>query len=638
VAQSAGERVGDFALLDQQGVHHQLSRDAADSRAIVLFVHGLDCNISRDSLPALKQLRDQFKDRNLTFLMKAREFVTGPDVTFLMKLRQEFPNHTSAVLRIAEGVARRIDNYLVDSRDLSAIRNVRFLMINTNPQDDRDALQKAARQYGIDMPILKDETQLVGKDLQIDRTGEALLIDARTWQVVYRGPVDDRLDFEAQKPSATHHYLRDAIQALLDGRSVAGMAAPSAVGCKVSQEAKRDITYTADVAPILLEKCVGCHQAGGIAPWAMDGYDRVKGWSAMMREVLKTRRMPPWHADPAIGQFVNDRSLDTQQIRMLAQWIDAGAPRGTGPDPLAQRTAQAQAEWPLGKPDLVIDIPEQQVPAQGVFDYRYVDVRLPFDRDVWVRAVHLQPSNRAAMHHSFAFLKIPPGSGGRQIEWKEGLNAFFAAYVPGFDVLPFPEDSGQLLPKGTVIEFQLHYTALGYPTTDKPRLAIYLHQRAPSRELVVASAWNIAFRIPPQAAEYPVQARYVFDQDASLYAFFPHMHLRGSRAKYEARYPDGGSETLLSVPKYNFNWQSLYTLRTPKAIPAGTEIVFTGAFDNSRTNSANPDPSKEIRFGKQSWEEMFIGYMLYTVPNRQPTAAPPSAHAQLSPAAIATHP
>ena len=596
-ARNAMERVSDFSLLDHEGKQHQLYR-YADSRAVVLFVYGVDCNIARDSIPALKQLRERFAEQDDGFLMK----LDG----FLMKLRERFAKQGDGLLmRVGKRFATWGRGFLMTSRERFANRSVSFLMIDANSQDDRQALQKDAARYGIDVPILKDESQLVAENLDIDRTGEALLIDTRTWQVVYRGPVDDRLYYEFTKEGAQQHFLRDAIEALLDGRAV-GLAAPSAIGCRVSLHNKKDVSYAKQVVPILTEKCVSCHQAGGIAPWAMDSYDKVKGWSAMMREVLMNRRMPPWYADPAVGSFSNDRSLSAEQMRTLVHWIDAGAPRGEGQDPLAQRKAQVVAEWPLGEPDLVIDVPEQQIPAYGVIDYRYLNIPVPFDRDVWVRAVHLRPSNRAVMHHALAFIGYRP----------ESEESFFAAYGAGFPIEPFPADSGRLLPKGTVLTFQLHYTAVGYATTDRPRLAIYLYKRPPSRELVVTSAWTRDMRIPPYDADYPVQAKFVFGQDALLHSFLPHMHLRGSYISYEAHYPDGRSEVLLSVPKYHFYWQHLYSLRTPKPIPAKTEILVRGAFDNSRSNPANPDPSKEVRYGPQTWDEMFIGYMMYTVPRR----------------------
>jgi hypothetical protein len=587
-ARNGMDRVDDFALLDHEGKHHQLYR-YVNSRAVVLFVYGSDCNIARDSIPALKELRQRLAKQDDGFLMKLHERFAKQGDGFLTRVGKRFASWGHGLL--------------TKSRE-RANRSVSFLMIDANPHDDRKTLQKDAARYGIDMPILKDQAQLVAESLHIDRTGEALLIDTRTWQVVYRGPVDDRLYYETAKPTAQQHFLRDAIAALLDGRAV-DLAAPSAIGCRVSlHKQKEEVSYAKQVAPILMEKCVSCHQAGGIGPWAMDSYKMVKGWSAMMREVLMNRRMPPWHADPAIGSFANDRSLSVEQMRTLVHWIDAGAPRGEGPDPLLERKAQIVPEWPLGEPDVVIDVPEQQIPASGFIDYRYISIPLPVDRDVWVRAVDVRPSNRAVMHHTLVFVDDRP----------ESENTFLAVYGPGLQIEPFPQNSGRLLPKGTALKFELHYQAVGYATSDRPRLAIYLHKRPPSHEFVVSSAWARDFRIPPYVADHPVEAKFVFAQDALLHSFLPHMHLRGSRVSYDARYPDGRKELLLSVPRFNFNWQTLYSLRTPKPIPAKTEILVRGVFDNSRSNPANPDPSKEVRNGPQTWDEMLVGYVLYTVP------------------------
>jgi len=595
-ARNGMARVGDFALFDHEGGHHQLYRYAS-SRAVVLFVYGSDCNIARRSMPALKQLREQFANAK-----------QGDG--FLMKLWEWFADQgNSFPVRVGKRLTSLSHGFLLDARERASNRSVTFLMIDANPQDDRATLQKDAARYQIDMPILQDETQLVAESLGIDRTGEALLIDTRTWQVVYRGPVDDQLYFEVTKAGAQRHFLRDAIEAMLDGRAVA-QAAPPSVGCRVSVDKRKEVSYAKQVAPILMEKCVSCHQPGGIGPWAMESYNMVKGWSAMMREVLMNRRMPPWHPDPAIGSFSNDRSLSREQIRTLVHWIDAGAPRGEGPDLLAERKAQTLPEWPLGEPDAVIDVPEQQIPASGVLNYRYLDIPVPFDRDVWLRAVDVRPSNRAVMHHALVFLN----------ERAALEDSFLAVFGPGLQVAPFPQGSGLLLPKGTVLKFELHYQAVGYATTDRPKLAIYLHKGPPSRELVVASAWAKQLRIPPYAANQPIEARFVFDQDAVLHSFLPHMHLRGSRITYEARYPDGRREILLSVPRFNFNWQTLYILHAPKPIPARTEIVVRGVFDNSRSNPANPDPSKEVTRGNQTWDEMLDGYLLYTVPRRNGSA------------------
>jgi peroxiredoxin len=544
----------DFALLDQNGRFHQLSR-LAHARAVVLFTHGVGCPIVRQTMPTLKSLRARFEPQGVV-----------------------------------------------------------FLMINANPQDDRAAIAADAKALDIEIPILRDSAQLVTEELGVKRTAEAFVIDPSTWRVRFHGPVDDRLYYELQKAEAKHHYLRDAIEAQLAGGPMP-TDVPPGLGCLVTAHAAAAArpSYARDVVPILREKCVPCHRPGGAGPWSMDNYDTVRGWSAMMREVIMTRRMPPWHADPQYGDFTPDRSLSIEQMRALVHWIDDGAPRGEGPDPLAQNPPTAAPEWPLGPPDVVIELPEQAIPARGAIEYRYITVPVPIDRDAWVRAVDLRPSNAAVMHHAFAFLQYPKRLKDEQPDWGEGIESYFAGYVPGYDVLPFPSGSGEFVPGGSSLLFQLHYTTLGHDTTDRPRLGLYLYDQPPPRELVTASAPNVDIVIPPHDPDYHTAATAYIDRDAELVSFFPHMHYRGSWMRYEARMPDGRRETLLSVPNYRFNWQSLYRLSEPIKLPAGTTMFVTGGFDNSEDNPFNPDPDKEVRWGLQSWEEMFVGYFQYTV-------------------------
>jgi peroxiredoxin len=559
------DQVRDFALLDQDGRHHQLYRYGVSSRAIVLFAYDTGCHTVGPSIQALKVLRESYTKRKVS-----------------------------------------------------------FLLINANSQDGRKVLQQETTRIGIDMPILIDESQLVVESLGIRRTGEALVIDTKTWRIAYRGPIiDEQMRLDMPKAEGQQHYLKDAIEAVLSSRQVANNP-PSPAGCPITMAMKENASYTKDVVPILTEKCVPCHQAGGIAPWAMDRYETVSGWSAMMRDAIMVRRMPPWHTDPAHGSFSNDRSLSITQTRKLIHWIDAGSPHGDGPDPLAMAKPVTLPEWPLGKPDLVIDVPPQSIPAKGVVDYRYINIPLKLDRDVWVRAVDLRPSNSAVMHHAFAFVTYPPALRTHQPDWGGadegwGLNGFAAVYAPGFHVEPLPHNTGQLLPKGSSLLFQMHYNSVGYATTDTPRLALYFHKRPPARELVIESARNTGFRIPANIQDYPVEARYLFKKDALLHGMLPHMHLRGSRISYEAHYQNGQREMLLSIPRYYFNWQSFYLLHQPKPMPAGTVILVQAAFDNSHLNPANPDPSKEVIFGNQSWEEMFIGFLLYSVPRTAAT-------------------
>lgn len=571
--------VDDFALYDHQGSLHQLTR-YADASAVVLFVQGNACPIVRNSLAAFEAVRKRYEDRGVV-----------------------------------------------------------FLMVNANVQDTRESIAEEAAAFGIDVPILVDEAQLVAAQLGVERTAEAYVIDPVLWRVVYRGPLDDRLSYEVQKAEASRHYLSEALDAYLSGE-VPELRPPQVKGCLVAypdRDAEGEtpsITYT-DVAPILVSSCQPCHRPGGIGPWAMTEYDVVRGWAPMMREVLRTKRMPPWQADPHVGSFSNDLSLTTEEVQTLVRWIEAGAPRGEATaDPLAEALASDQAAappaspadalttpaqalaaatrdaWPLGEPDLVIQGRPQRIPATGPIEYRYDTLRVPFDRDVWVQAVHLRPTNPAVLHHAFAFRSSPLD--GPRWDQRRWINGVFVIYVPGMQGEAFPIGTGRRIPAGSEFYLQLHYTPTGREETDTPELALYFADAPPAREMKIAGAFVQRLDIPPGDPDHEVVARHTFEEDVTLYKMSPHMHYRGSRIRYEAHYPDGTTELLLSVPRYDFNWQRYYVLETPKRLPAGTTIVCRGAFDNSALNPSNPDPEQRVRWGIQTTDEMFIGYLVYT--------------------------
>ncbi len=547
--------VSDFSLLDHSGRFHQLSRYAT-ARAVVLYSYDLACPTSRDGL---------------AFLQETQRSLARPDVV--------------------------------------------FLAIDASSGDDRETLARESARLASDIPVLRDDSQLVTRTLHVSRSGEAILIDPKGWRIVYRAPAGS--DAEPER-----HQLTKAIGAHLEGRPIASDARTTgAGGCAIAWDrgmsaTAGEISYAADVVPVLRARCQACHRQGGIGPWPMDSYERVKTWSPRIRAVLLTGRMPPWHADPLIGKFAHDRSLSVEQKRTLVRWIDAGSARGLGADPLPTLPAPPAEEWPLGKPDVIVELPAQEVPATGTVPYRYVQIPAPVSRDTWVRAVHIATRNPKLMHHAILTTDYPLVWQHAQPHWHGGAGGFFATFAPGLPPMPFPPESGGFLPVGTTLTFQLHYTTTGEPATDVPRVAFYFHDRPPALEAQIVGAFNFGFIIPPGADNYPVDATYVLDQAVTLTGFAPHMHFRGKRFRYEAQYPDGRREVLLSVPRYDFNWQTFYLLQTPKPVPAGTRILMTGAFDNSRQNPANPDPSKEVRWGEQTWEEMFVGYMMYTTPRR----------------------
>ena len=562
LALSPGDRVDNFRLLDHRGESHELYY-LSDAKAVVLMVQGNGCPIVRNALPGLKELREQYRRRG-----------------------------------------------------------VEFLLINSNLQDGRDAIAKEAAEFGIEFPILVDDMQLIGESLGVTRTADVFVVDPKTWKLIYRGPIDDRLSYGAQKPTAKKHYLVDALDAVLAGKPVE-IASAEAPGCLVDlperdrRESHAQISYSTQVAPLLAERCVACHRAGGIGPWAMTSYDMVRGFAPMIREVVRTKRMPPWHADPHYGAFVGDRSLSSEEAKMLVHWVEAGAPRGTGPDPLATLD-RTWSEWTLGKPDLIVEVPSYQVPATGVVDYRYPRVANPLGRDVWVRAVEILPGDRSVVHHVLAGIDDPADRTSRTTAEQIG---HFGGYAPGKAALPYPSDTGVLLRQDASLRFQMHYTPNGKTVTDVTRVGYYFAEQTPKYPLRVKMLAKFSLSVPPNEKAHTESVEYIFERPIVVYSLMPHAHLRGKASKFTAHYPDGREEILLSVPKYDFNWQTTYLLKAPKLLPAGTRLVFDMTWDNSAQNPANPDPTRTVPWGDQTWDEMNAGWIRYRYADETPGEA-----------------
>lgn len=477
-------------------------------------------------------------------------------------------------------------------------RGARVFLLDAQPGDDRARVLEAMETYGIATPVLQDETQLAALGLGLERAGEALVIDPRDWGIVWRGRA---------ATDGGESGLEGALAELLAGRRPAADGAP-ARGVPIQwRAALAQAPDFARVQPILVQRCVPCHSQGGIAPWAMSSFERVRGWAPMIRETVRTRRMPPWHADPHVGTFANDRSLSLDETDLLVRWIDGGTPRGEGRDELPERSTAPRPEWHLGEPDLVVRAPAQELPAAGVIPYRYAYVEVELERDVWVAAAQVKPSNPRVLHHSLIFLEYPDELAEEQPVFDTG--SAFAFFVPGTDPEPFPPDSGKLLPKGSTVVFQLHYTTTGKPETDSPELGLYFLDEPPRFELESTSAiqWNL--RIPPGAPAHEVWAYHVFDEDVLLWSMSPHMHYRGTAMTYGAVFPDESKRVLLSIPRYDFNWQGTYRLKEPLLLPRGTTVLCRAIYDNSAHNPANPDPTREVTWGIQSYDEMLIGNM-----------------------------
>jgi hypothetical protein len=479
-------------------------------------------------------------------------------------------------------------------------RGVEFLMINT--QDDRDAV--AAKVQGSSIPVLLDDTHLVSESLQLTRAGEVLVIDPKGWKIAYRGPLD--------KARSGNALLTGALDAVLAGQPVK-KAQIAARGCVV-KEAKPSkegakVSYAEQIAPLLIDNCVTCHRAGGIGPWQMTSYDMIKGFAPMIREVVRTKRMPPWHADPHVGTWDGDRSLTTQEKETLVHWIEAGARRGKGPDPLAE-LHKTWSEWAFGKPDMVIEVPAFDVPATGIVDYKRYVVPNTLGRDVWVRATDVIPGERTVVHHVIVGV-YDPKIADERMRMIKASSPSLGAYVPGNGPTLYPQDTGVLVRKDQSFAFQMHYTVSGKPAHDVTRLGLYFRDKAPTYEFKTVALANPNIKIPPNTKEHAETIAQVFPRDMIIYRLTPHAHFRGRASQFTAVYPDGREQLLLSVPKYDFNWQTTYTLKTPLQVPAGTKIVHTTVYDNSAQNPANPDPNRTVPWGEQSFDEMLYGVVQF---------------------------
>jgi hypothetical protein len=406
-----------------------------------------------------------------------------------------------------------------------------------------------------------------------------------------------------------------------------------------------DVTFHRDVAPVLQKNCQSCHRPGEAAPMSLLTYKEARPWAKAMREAVLARRMPPWFADSKVGHFTNDRSLSQADIDTLVHWASNGAKEGNpkhAPAPL-----KFTEGWIIGQPDVVFEMPmEVAVPASGTIEYTYIIIPTNFTEDKWVQLAEIRPGSRPVVHHVIAFVRDPgnrwlreypvgepfiprrerrsaqpaaprdgagPAQAPQQGERREGggeqfNGEFLTGFAPGAPPEMLRDGQAKLIKKGSDLVFQLHYTANGKPATDRTKVGLIFAKQPPAQRVVTLAAQNGRFVIPPGDPAHVVTGSITLHGETELISVLPHMHLRGKSMEMRAVYPNGETEKLLWVPNYDFNWQLWYQLPPGKILPKGTRIEATGTFDNSANNKNNPDPTQEVRWGDQSWEEMMIGF------------------------------
>ncbi|MBX3279568.1 MAG: cytochrome c [Acidobacteria bacterium] len=382
----------------------------------------------------------------------------------------------------------------------------------------------------------------------------------------------------------------------------------------------RTVTFSKDVAPIFYKSCAECHRPGEVAPMSLLTYKESRPWAKSIREKVVSREMPPWHADPNHGVWSNDRSLSAKEVETITAWVDAGAPEGNPKDmPALPKFVEG---WTIGAPDETFSIPEQSVPAEGVVAYQYFTVPTNFKEDRWISAAEIRSTGRSAVHHVIVFVQ-EPGSGGG------GANGnLLAGTAPGEQPTVFEPGYGKKIPAGSKLVFQMHYTPNGVAAKDVTTIGLVYSKQPVKHQVHTRPILNMRFVIPAGDPNHEVRSSYVFQEDAHIVSFMPHMHLRGKSFVYKATFPDGREQVLLSVPRYDFNWQSYYVPKEPIAAPKGTRIDCIAHYDNSAGNKFNPDPTKDVKWGDQTWEEMMIGWTSFYNDASTLKPAPPATTGQ----------
>lgn len=426
-------------------------------------------------------------------------------------------------------------------------------------------------------------------------------------------------------------------------------------GERVRFSAHDSLTFAGDVAPILYKNCVSCHRPGGIGPFSMLNFDTVAGRLDDITKVLHEGKMPPWFAVAPAGTFRNERLLPDEDKRTILRWIASGAAFGDSSRlPVAPSFPDG---WQIGEPDAVFTMPEEfHVPARGTIEYMYFEVPTNFTEDKWVQAIEIRPGARDVVHHVIVFAHVPakpnasgdvvlagaatPGAQRRparkpvlvfdstqkidDVPRTDSLHAppkelgsIVGLTAPGTNVLTFPEGAALRIPAGSILTFQMHYTAKGHDRMDRTAIGFRFAKTPPTEQIFSTAFFNAQFEIPAGAKDVMVPASVAFNEPVRVYGLVPHTHLRGTRWQYTLVKPDGSSEVILDVPKYDFNWQTYYLFAKPLEIPAGARIVGRAWYDNSPENEHNPDPNVAVRWGDQTWNEMQFTGILYSVNSRR---------------------
>jgi len=489
-------------------------------------------------------------------------------------------------------------------------REVNFILVYPNAPET--LVEIAAHSYERNVPflVLKDFGSELADLLGVTRTPTVCVLDEQK-ALRYRGRIDDQYSVASRRPKARHHDLRNALDAVLAGRDIK-LPEVQADGCPLNRETPQptagDWTWFKHIEPIVRESCVDCHRPGQIGPMTLNSYEDVVDHAESVVEVIQQRRMPPWHADQRYGHFINDRTLSAKQVGMVTAWFEAGMPRGTKPEQHIDLLSEHNDEWKIN-PDTIYEMPETaEIPADGVIPYIYYVVPTNFEKDRWVVAAEAKAGDASVVHHIIAYF-VAPGRGS--FYSGDGDIQILAIGGPGEGVTHVPNGTALRVPRGAELILEMHYTPNGVATTDRSKVGLVFADSPPERELRIHMFGSEDLAIPPHAQHHAETADFTFAKDGQIYAMLPHMHWRGKSWEGWVDGDDGKRNILLSVPRYDFNWQTYYRFAEPISAMAGTTIRSVAHWDNSSNNPSNPDPGIEVNYGLQSSEEMMYGFLTY---------------------------
>jgi thiol-disulfide isomerase/thioredoxin len=539
-----GDRVGKIAFTDIRSLPRTLD-DFKPKKAVVLVFTNTTCPIARRYLPAVQSLADDYHDKG-----------------------------------------------------------VRFVAVNAADDDSVIAMATQAVRAEMSIPFVKDFGGVCARALGIRRTPEAVVV--ADGHLRYRGRIDDQYRLGGTRKEPTRRDLKEAIDAVLDGRPVA-VPETEVDGCPITFPKPREhkaVNFAEHVAPILQKHCWQCHQSGGSAPFALTSHKQAAAKADALAEVVSDQRMPPWFAAHEFGPFINRRGLTDEERSTIVDWARSGALAGD----LAKAPAAPklrESKWEIDQPDLVLETSDLKLPAAGDIPYQYAILSHVFLTDTWVQAAQIRPDNPRSLHHcNMAFANLSEGFSERN---------FITGYVPGGEPVNLDDGTAFLIPAGSVLALQMHFVATGKPETCRVSVGLRFPRGVVQRRLRNLQLTDSRFAIPPGAPAHRVSASRVLDADVIGVGLFAHMHLRGKDMTFTAHPPAGKDETLLIIPNYNFAWQIPYRWEPGKVrLAKGTKLQCVAHYDNSPFNPYNPDPKATVRNGPQTHNEMMFGFFFYT--------------------------